>query len=250
MRLDPRGWFNSKLRIAHGLATKSDPPAQIEAQIILCCAVSALSALMWPGLRLDKKRFIQFLVEFAPPGTDLRTVSVPILAERLAASRRGPDAATLRAQFLPRLETKVVAASQIDQTEHVIQALLPRLPLATIRNSSYAAIIYTDLRCALVHEYRLSEALSSFGMSLTPHLPSYANITEPIRRADVADAAQVLGVSLSTARRRIVRTIRRLHIPYTYLRDTLRGTASNACDFWDREVHFERAHPTPWWISP
>jgi hypothetical protein len=66
---------------------------------------------MWPGTNRDKKRFVQFLVEFGPPGHDLTTVSIPILTERLAASRKGSEAAIIRATFFLRLETKVVDAS-------------------------------------------------------------------------------------------------------------------------------------------
>jgi hypothetical protein len=205
---------------------------------------------MWPGKRFDKKRFIQLLVEFGPPQHDLTTVSVPTLAERLAASRSGDLGVNLRSHFFPAIDTKVVDASQIDQPEHVIRQLLPGLALSKIRESSYASIIYVDLRCALVHEYRLSEALSPFAMSPTRNLPSYANITDPIRRVDLLGAASELGVSVSTARRRIVRSVRRLHIPYGYLSSTMRDIAENVFNHWDREGRFERQHPTPWWISP
>lgn len=250
MRLNPSTWFETKLHIANRLATRKDPPAEAEAQIILCCAVSALAALMWPGEYLDKKRFVQFLVEFCPETADLRFISIPILAERLASSKRGPQAAILRSMYFPRLDTKVVDASEIDQEESVVRHLIPDVPLRTIRDSSYASIIYSDLRCGLIHEYRLSRHLSSFGMSTNTNQPSYANIAQAISAADIANTAVTLGVSRSTARRRIVRTVRRLYIPYPYLRDTLRGTAQKAFAFWGEERPFERSHPTPWWAFP
>jgi hypothetical protein len=246
MRLNPRGWFGTKLGIAQSLAAQNDPPGETEAQIAICCAASALAALMWPGKRGDSRSLIQSLVDYGPRQHDFTTVSVPTLA----SSQRGADANRFPERFLPRLETKVVDALQINQPETAIQELLPNVPLKTIRYTSYASIICTDLRCALVHEYKLSEAPSSFGMSLTRNLPSYANITAPIPGQDVADAARTLAVSRSTARRRIVRTVRRLYLPYKYLRESMRDTASNVFDCWDQAAAgFQSARPSPRWID-
>ena len=78
-RMATSEWFDSKLAIADHLAKRNDPPAEFEAEIILCCALGALSSLVWPGKGTDKKRFVQFLVDFSPNRQQVTTNTRSIL---------------------------------------------------------------------------------------------------------------------------------------------------------------------------
>lgn len=159
-------WFRRRLEIADGLA--KDPTAVFDAEILLCCAMSALAATAWPGERKDHKRYIEFLVHFVRSEPDMRLISVPVLAQRLEQDPsyfRGGR--SLRDRFFPELG-RIYDYREVDKTEAEILTVLPSPPppIATIRESSYASIIYSDLRSGLVHEYALSNDLADFPLSI------------------------------------------------------------------------------------
>ncbi len=48
-----RDWFSRRLAAADKLA--ADPTAVFDAEILLCCSMSALAAIAWPGDRKDRR---------------------------------------------------------------------------------------------------------------------------------------------------------------------------------------------------
>ncbi len=69
--------FRHRLRVADLVADTQISDAKLDAEIVLCCAFSALASQIWPGEGKDKQRFVQLLVELAPA---TMKISVPALA--------------------------------------------------------------------------------------------------------------------------------------------------------------------------
>lgn len=244
-----RQWYSGKVQLADKLVEDHGNNAVSDAEILLCCVNSALAASMWPGKRIDKRRFTQFLVEFAPKEAEVRTISIPVLTARLEDNGNTTSAQALIQEFYPRSDVEVLKACEIDQTEATVSAILPDLSIREIRRSSYAAIIYTDLRCGLVHEHHLSSYLSSVGASDAANVPSYENrLTEP-DEAEVDRIAKQFGVSKTTARSAVSTTVRHLHLPYLYIRNALHGAAEAAFGYWDTASSWAKPAPSSWWIQ-
>ena len=88
--MDPtiyRQFFNSKLEIARFLVKERGDKAEPDAEILLCCAISGLAAILWPGRRIDRQRFVQLLIDFCPSRANLTLISTPVLASQLMNSK-------------------------------------------------------------------------------------------------------------------------------------------------------------------
>ena len=100
-----------------------------------------------------------------------------------------------------------------------------------MREATYASIIYRDLRCELVHEYRLAAGLAEWPLdpNAEPHYVNY------------------LDLQGSRARR--------LYLPYEYVRQTVKGAIEAACNWWDTSTEFteggrpNRPAPSCWWVD-
>lgn len=244
-----RRWYLGKLHLADQLVGKHGDAAELDAEILLCCATSALAAVMWPGDLIDKARFTQFLVKFASKASDVRKISIPVLVAKLRDKGDDASAQALIKAFYPNSDLRVLTGDEIDQPETVVTGLLPGLAIKGIRKSSYAAIIYVDLRCGLVHEYRLSTYLSSFGMSSAQNVPCYVNMEVEPDEAEVDRVAEQFEISKITARSAISRVVRHLHFPFPYIRDTLKAAAEAAFGYWKTASSWEQPQPSSWWIQ-
>jgi hypothetical protein len=49
---------------------------------------------------------------------------------------------------------RVVDGNEVDATEETVLSACPRLAIKTVRDCSYAALLYQDVRSAYAHEYR------------------------------------------------------------------------------------------------
>lgn len=244
-----RRWYSGKIQLTDQLIKNHSDNATPDAEILLCCVNSALAAMMWPGDRIDQKRFIQFLIDFAPKETTVHIISIPVLMARLKDKGGTALAQVLVEKFYPKSDVRVLKGHEIDQPEAAVIELLPTLSIKEIRHSSYASIIYTDLRCGLVHEYQLSSYLSSIGMSDAASVPSYVNILREPDEAEVDKVAKQFGISHVTARSAISTIDRRLHFPYMYIRNTLSRAAEAAFDCWDTMLSWKKPKPSSWWIE-
>lgn len=244
-----RDWYSSKVQTADEIVNNHGSTAEPDAEILLCCANSGLAALMWPGDGIDRFRFTQFLIEFAPPEADIQKISVPVLIGKLEGNGDSDSATTLRQRFYPQSDLEIVDGDRIDQPESVVQSIFPHIAAKNLRESSYAGIIYIDLRCGLVHEYRVSSYLSFFPMSSRTDMPSYVNmLVEPDTTA-VKEKALEFGISDEAVRAALAIHKRHIYLPYGYVRNLLLRTAEAAFDFWDSATLWERPRLTRWWIQ-
>ena len=244
-----RRWFDHRIRLAESLVSDQECNAEPDAEILLCCATSAFAAFMWPGRGLDRKRFTQFLVKFAPDSQAVQRISIPLLVAKCRAADDTDSAQILKDKFYPSSVPKVVVGSEIDQPETAVRELLPSLSLRFVRKASYAGIIYTDLRCGLVHEYKLSADLTPIPMSSRRDEPSYANDLLAPDEVVVERVMKQFGVSRATAQSAAAKMVRHLYFPFDYLCTMVRGVADAAFEFWNTASSWDQPHPSSWWIS-
>jgi hypothetical protein len=261
-------WFQKRIQIADEVVAKYPRDGIMDAELVLCCAISGLAAIMWPGEGLDKFRYTQFLVKFAPPAAKIQTVGLYYLIEKLDKTNPAEAQILINSFFSSRSEydgklfldngslpaslmLKIVPnASTIDQPESAILSLLPAISLKEVRASSYAAIIYSNLRNSLVHQYQFPESLASYGPANSVDMPSYANIPYPPDEVEVQKIAAERELPVDDVRVSLSQTRRRLFFPYAYIRNVAVGAASAAFSYWDSVDSWTSPPSTSgWWIN-
>jgi hypothetical protein len=253
-----RNWFSGRLNNADKLvnsqgATVNDAH---DAEIILCCALAAAASDLWGGQTIDKPRFVELLVLF---GSNLNPspnyVSIPTLGAYL---QRGQFTNNKLLRDIPLVDierwTKILddhfGKSQnlmtsrpmkwvdIDMTDDVVIDLLLKAGVNTeidrirkiVRSYSYANIMYTDMRCGLVHEYGIKGRLAQPGIFIDPE-PYYMDWLDLEGRREI-----------------------RLCLPYEYTRNCVQKTFDEICNKWEELANDETSrlsvkHPTRWWLD-
>ncbi len=141
--------------------------------LILTGVLSAMAAKRWPERRIDAKRFIQLLIEFAP-GT--KTISVPRLCSYLVSCNMIIQARQI--WDYPENDFQILQGPNIDiNEESIANSLTTPISLKSIRKYSYASLLYNDLRCSYSHEYKIGHDAHAHRMSKSKNACiSYVNI--------------------------------------------------------------------------
>ncbi|HLJ58381.1 MAG TPA: hypothetical protein VKZ50_01470 [bacterium] len=219
-----RRWFDTRKRIASSLVAADRDNALFDAEILLCCAMGAIAAIMWPGDRIDRRRYVELLIRYARVIPKLTMISVPALVDQLDHDPGYSHiSASLREKFFPKESSRIVDAFEIDKEEPELRAAEPALSAFQIRKASYAAIVYTDLRSGLVHEFAISGSLADWSMRLRDTVPHYMNWVTPPHK--------------------------RLFLPYQYVFEIAESTAKTVGRFWDTCSTFAQPLPAKWWIE-
>ena len=158
-------WAGKKCELALKLDRGESGGSYGEAVLILCAALSALAAEVWPGTGIDRKRFVHLLKRFPPPKLFSTLVSVPILAASLRKKRKKGALRRLLQAYLNFGHSRVVTGHDVDKTETEIMSVCPTLKRREIRDCSYASLLYRELRSAYVHEYRPGKKADSWAMT-------------------------------------------------------------------------------------
>ena len=158
-------WADRKASIADRLTRGEAGGSYSEAIIILCSTISAMAAEVWPGERIDRRRFVQLLIEFADQPSYLGTISTPLLVGHLRADGRTAEAERIRKAHLDFGRSRVVHGADVDRAEDELISLCPSLSRGYLRKVSYATILYERIRSPFVHEYRPGEKTSSWPMT-------------------------------------------------------------------------------------
>jgi hypothetical protein len=220
-----RAWVRQKCDIAGRLARGEAGAGYAEAVILLCAAVSALSAEVWPGTGKDRARFVELLVRFGSFRDLCMTVSVPLLVHDLQALARDSEATALRrAASLPD-SARVLTGPEVDRVEADVLAVCPSLDVSYVRKFSYAALLYQEVRSSYAHEYRPGASANSIPMTMaTGQAASYVNqLREPTLT-------------------RIDRTIH-FHVPW------LIDLADDLATAVDSAASLPLPEPSLWWIK-
>ncbi len=245
-----REWYQDRLDIADAIVDTFGDEGLFDAEILLCCAMSALAARIWPGERIDRFRYVQLFVDFAPDPAEVKRISVPRLHEKLKAKKEEiASAQVLESRFLAGLEDRVLTGPEIDQSEQTLTALLPAISLGRLREASYAAILYQDLRCGLVHEYSLPPHMIDFGLSRRQDVPSYVNVMATSNlEGEVMISGELSADELETELLSSEST-KRLYLPYRYVRRLSLNVAGGVFAYWDTASEWCRPIPQPWWLG-
>jgi len=161
-------WVEDKRGIAARLAQGEAGGSYPEAVILLCAALSALSAELWPGRGIDRLRFVESLVRLGSHSALCRTVSVPLLTQSLEARGMAAEANQLRQAFGLSNTARVLTGSEIDKPEAEVLAACPSLSLADARRFSYANLLYQEVRTSYARECRPGDTAGSWPMTMAP----------------------------------------------------------------------------------
>lgn len=272
-------WFQKRLKIAENIVATFGKDTISDAEILLFCAASSLAAIVWPRSAMknpgDKKRFVQFLVEYSPAiYPSLNTISVDLLIRQLLNGSHTAEANILIKKFYhseyayfskspvhyydngPKdiehaagtLST-IYHPHEIDASEEKILELAPALQRREIRKSSYASIIYSDLRSGLVHEFEPKGNVAEYGWNKSGFALAYINNLIMPNEKDVEVFAEQYMVTTQEARDALSQTQRRLYFPYEYIRDAIIGAANSLFAYWKNASVLSRTEPTDWWID-
>jgi hypothetical protein len=272
-------WFQKRLKIAENIVATFGKEAISDAEILLFCAASSLATIVWPRSDTknpsDKKRFVQFLIEYSSSiHPSLDTISVDLLIRQLLNGSRADEANILIQKFFhseyayfskspmhyyedgPK-DIKYAAGTlssiydphEIDVTEEKILELVPDLSRREIRKCSYANIIYSDLRSGLVHKYEPTDSVAEFGWSRSGDRMAYINNLIMPDEKDVKTFADQYKIELQEARDALAQTQRRIYFPFDYIRDVITGAANSLFAYWRNASELSRTVPTDWWMD-
>lgn len=161
-------WVSKKCQIASALARGEAGGSYSEAAILICTALSALAAEVWPGTKIDRARFVELLVRFGSSPRVTMNISVPLLVRHLetTSSKDSRDsAALLTKELLPFSSTRVVTGPDVDKMEGELVSICPILTPKTIRKFSYACLLYEQIRSSYAHEYQPGDKADSWPMT-------------------------------------------------------------------------------------
>ena len=164
-----RDWVTEKCDVATRLSRGEAGGGYAESAIVVCAALSALSAELWVGRGIDRVRFIEMLVQCAPHASDCRTVSIPLLVQHLNSSSRNAEALKIQQAFSLPTSARVLIGPEIDKSEQNVLSVSPQLDLKEIRRFSYASILYSEIRSSYAHEYRAGDRADSWPMTMLPN---------------------------------------------------------------------------------
>jgi hypothetical protein len=156
-------WVSEKCAIAQALAAGQAGGGYGEAAIIISAAISALAAEVWPGRGIDRVRFIELLVRFAP-ASDTAKISIPLLVQELSPTSEAAHAETLRKAFLPSSPASLITRS-VDKLESEVLRVCPQLKTERLRKVSYACLLYEEVRSSYAHQYKAGAKAESWLVS-------------------------------------------------------------------------------------
>jgi hypothetical protein len=170
-------WMQKKQTIALRLSHGDCGGSYAEAVIILCAALSALAADVWPGRRIDRARFVELIKEFSPPGFDATKISIPILVGYLRRQGRDTERKCIENKFLNYDPTRVLIGDEVDRSEDDILTISNTLSLKELRECSYPNLLYAEIRSGYAHEYRPGVRADSWPMTAKLSVSvSYVNL--------------------------------------------------------------------------
>ena len=146
-------WITRKQQIALRLANGECDGSYGEAVLILCSALNALAATVWPGKEIDRKRFIELLKNFTSSQSVCTLISVPLLVAYLRNKGEHNEEKQLKDRFLKFSDSLVLTGDVVDKTEKEILSVCDTISQRYIRTFSYANLLYQEIRSGYVHEY-------------------------------------------------------------------------------------------------
>lgn len=177
MTVTRQQWMSSKVTLATRLAAGELGAGYPEAIIILSSAVSAIAAEMWPGSGIDRKRFVEAMRLHSDPALSASRISIPMLVGHLRRAGTAGAHDCVRSHFMKDVfPTQVLTGENVDREDAAIVAACPELSLKSVREFSYANVLYREVRSAFIHEYQSGDKADMWTMAEDADLAiSYGN---------------------------------------------------------------------------
>jgi len=158
-------WSQSKIDLASRLSSGECGGSYAEAVIIICNVLSAISADIWPGRNIDKKRFVELLFKYSNSMESCETISVPLLIDTFRECGNIKLANKLKMELLPFSDTRVITGNDSDKTIGDLKTDYPEIEITVLKRHSYSCILYEDIRSGYAHEYQPGGRADSWPMS-------------------------------------------------------------------------------------
>lgn len=170
-----------KLEIARKLFAGEAGGSYSEALFIIFGILSATASMIYPGNRIDRKRFVELLIKSNTTIYDFSKISVPLLAESQILTKE--QISILLKDYNIKSYSLIMTSEDIDLDEFIVKAFCPSINIKKLRAFSYANLLYSELRSSLIHEYCLSDFAAPFPQTQRETFVSYNNnINYPYRR--------------------------------------------------------------------
>ncbi|MCW9032109.1 MAG: hypothetical protein OQK58_11525 [Gammaproteobacteria bacterium] len=214
-------WIIKKNDTALQLASGKCGGSYAEGIIILSATISAIPAEVWPGNNIDRKRFVEIIINYCSDKLNPTYISIPLLIGYLRDNNKPAEAERLKKKFLDYQKTRVLTATDVDRSEDEIKSVCPDLEHKVIRRFAYPNVFYEEVRSGFAHEYR------------------------PSKKADVWQIASTCDDKISYGNW-IDDPDRHIHFPVKWIANV----AASVAEIADRNASkFPLSYPEQWWLE-
>lgn len=147
-------WVKQKCTLALHVSSSMPEAGYGEAALIICAALSAMSAEVWPGNSgIDRSRFCELLIRYSDRTYGANTISLPLLIQFLNKNGNAGEATKLKQLIKHRESPLVVTGDEVDVNEERVLEGCPTMSIELVRRFSYASLLYREVRSSYAHEY-------------------------------------------------------------------------------------------------
>jgi hypothetical protein len=210
-------FINGKIDLAKRLYNDVDFATYGDATLILCAALSAIAAKIWPGRNIDSKRFPELIACYTNKNLKNDWVSIPLLHQDLKQNK-----SPFTEKEYPALyeNFSIITGDDIDISEKDLLSKFSQFDKKKIREYSYPNLIYKELRCVYVHEYDIGNRAFSSPLTLRQPCVSYVKFA-------TNDNIKI-------------------HFHFDYLLNAIRNINTKLQPL---DKYFNLKYPDPWWIE-
>lgn len=198
---------SQKMDIAKKLNNGLIGGSYYEAILIASSIISNTAQLLWPGDKIDRKRFVELLIHYSDGKNVFSHISIPLLFESKILTKEQEK--IIFNEYRQKSFALVLTGKEIDVPEHYITTQFPDINLKELRKYSYADIFYKYFRTPIVHEYGLAKYAAAYPQTTQDSFVSYINnVNFPYRRINfnfdrIAKVVEFIALEVSS----IIRTI-------------------------------------------
>ena len=169
-----KNFLAGRLELVDRLESEIPEASYADIVLIITAVLSACAAIRWPGTRIDRKRFIELLINHTPERYHTSWISIPVLINKGYIAERDTPYGR------PGHEIRIFCGSEIDINFQDAKEKYPNIPVKVLRKHSYAFLIYEWLRCGYSHEYCTNENITPVQASSKNAHTSYIGRSTPL----------------------------------------------------------------------
>lgn len=140
-------FLENRVKLVKKLVSSVEGVSYSDIVLIITAIISACSSIKWPGTGIDKKRFIELLVNYSPSSFRTSWISIPALINSGLLDESDTEYGK------PGQKTRVFKDDEIDLSLSDANNQYPQIQIKDLKKHSYASLIYEWLRCGYAHEY-------------------------------------------------------------------------------------------------